>query len=304
MLSVDHVTKANRGQCWWKSNRMLRLGFCENQSKEETLYKFNLVAQNGQLSSWHQQIFFNGRATTYFTKYFLRLKLRVWENYNTQFEASVQGCWERTNREQKAWGVEQKVLNMTSQCSTGERWDLEKLSESVSRNEFNHFFLLLRSKNTETIKFPFLVSYPWPCVVFQHFLSGAVMNAAAARQYMSCSLAVSISHSPVFLFLVLLSSSTSLSLRSTALSWFGVESEWPVVFPHWELPCLQTLSTSTNPCRAKPLCSRTPHSLPAHWVCSKGKSGNSTASVKNAVWNLLWLQRDVMFERSELSGPL
>lgn len=165
------------------------------------------------------------------------------------------------------------------------------------------FFFLLRSKNTETIKFPFLVSYPWPCVVFQHFLSGAVMNAAAARQYMSCSLAVSIS------FLLCFSSSSffpplPLSLRSTALSWFGVESEWPVVFPHWELPCLQTLSTSTNPCRAKPLCSRTPHSLPAHWVCSKGKSGNSTASVKNAVWNLLWLQRDLIFERSELSGPL
>ena len=109
--------------------------------------------------------------------------------------------------------------------------------------------------------------------------------------------------SPVFLFLVLLSSSTSLSLslRSTALSWFGVESEWPVVCPHWELPCLQTLSTSTNPCRAKPLCSRTPHSLPARWVCSMGKSWSPVASVKNIVWNLLWLQRDVMFERSEHS---
>lgn len=51
-----------------------------------------------------------------------------------------------------------------------------------------------------------------------------------------------------------------LSLRSTAPSWFGVENWWPVVCPHRELPCLQTLSTSTSPCN-KTL--RTP---PALWV--------------------------------------
>lgn len=50
------------------------------------------------------------------------------------------------------------------------------------------------------------------------------------------------------------------SLRSTALNWFGAESWWPVVFPHWELPYLPTLCTSTIPC------SRTPHSPPVLWV--------------------------------------